>query len=96
MKTIHELLNGKVVNCKTKDEASKLLRIISKYEIPMTGREYMILWFNWDIYKSNTCYILEENKVLHSDRDFYENEMGLNVLSFEEFEKDILNKFLNQ
>lgn len=73
----NEFIEGKaVVNCKTKDEAEKFLKICEGKNIRWVGEGLATDHNNWDTYKESTCYINSHKDfrgIQFSPRKFYED-----------------------
>lgn len=80
-----EIPKNTVIHCPTEDLANEVIKFFNNYGIIRRGGN------QWDEYGDLTCYHpLVAEKILHyCDLDWYE-EKGCNVISAEEFLKNIV------
>ena len=91
MKSLHELLKGKVVNCQTEEEAKEFLSFMHEngYKwVDGTSLIYMTCFSDGVV----TCYSTNNvnNNISHSDKAHFKNK-GYEVITYQQF-KQLINE----
>lgn len=89
MYNFNDFKEGKIIiNCKTEEQMNTLLKKCASEDIKWRSGKDCVkdTVVSWSRYEEELCFIIVDERLEYSDKEYYETAFSLNIISFDEVE----------